>query len=859
MKNKNALITAALCAVLFIVFCLLVIPQPTPLKFSGAMQALQLWNAQRAYPGTTIDDRKYFDAFERQRFEKASEYQLTGSTDVWRQIGPHNIGGRTLAVAVNPTNTSTIYAGSASGGLWRSYSEGKGAQAWERMKTGFAVLAVSSIAIVPNDSNTMLIGTGEVYNQFSSIGGLSIRTTRGSYGIGILRTSNGGVSWEKTLDWNYGELRGVQAVKIHPAFNHMVWAATTEGIYKSVDTGKTWVNVSDIPMGTDLVFDVLDSGVVIAAHGNLGSVGGGIYRTLDGGKTWDQLTNGLPINFGGKIIFAQYAAAPQVIFASIGNGAGNGTWLCKTVNYGDTWTIVTITDYSSYQGWYSHCVGVDPGDSSKVICGGIDLWKSTNGGTSLIRKSDWSAWYFGTPLPGDPEGPPEYSHADHHAIVYDPLNYDKIYFANDGGVFCSMDGGETFEGRNGGYQTTQFYNGFSSSHLDSLLAIGGMQDNSTAIYKGSVAWTRVIGGDGCMTAMSPTSKDTMYGTYQYLTLLRSENGGVSFNYIPVPTSNFTNFIGPYALAESHPKILYAGRDVIFKSTNGGTNWNETNDGRPLNGNPALAIAIAPTSPDTAYVTTTPIFDAAEMFRTVDGGISWTNISGSLPDRYLVDIAVHPKNSAVVYVTASGFGTPHLFKTTNAGATWSNAGEGLPDVPTSAIIVSPFNSNHLYLGNDLGVYLSIDGGSTWTTFSDGFVDATLVMDLSISRTNKAIRAVTHGNGIYERKLFDGTTSVGSDRMVASEFRLEQNYPNPFNPATTIQFTMPQNSLSMGRMVGVIVEVFDVMGKKVSTLVDEQKSPGTYTVQWNASKYANGTYFVKLQSGGMVQVMKMVLLK
>ncbi len=852
MNNTKSILFASGCSVAFILYCLLVLPQPKPLKFSGAMQALQFWNAQRAYPKKEIDDRQFYSAFVRQQFEKSSERQLTGLADQWRQIGPHNIGGRTLAVAINPQNTKTIYAGSASGGLWRSFTEGKGAIAWHYMKTGFPALAVSSIAIAPNDSNIILIGTGEVYNQYSSIGGVSIRTTRGSYGIGILRTTNGGASWTKSLDWSYGQLRGVQAVKIHPNFAGRVWAATTEGIFKSVDTGKTWINVSDVPMGTDLLFDMLDSNVVIAAHGNLGSVGSGIYRTLDGGKTWDQLTQGLPVIFGGKILFAQYKAAPNVIFASIGNGAVSGTWLCKSTNFGDTWTTVSTFDYSSYQGWYSHIVGIDPGDSSKIICGGIDLFKSTNGGVTVTKKSDWAAWYFGTPLPGEPEGPTNYSHADHHAIIYDPNNNNKIYFGNDGGVFCSTDGGEKFEGRNGGYQTTQFYNGFSSAWLDSNLAMGGLQDNATAIYEGTVAWRRVIGGDGCMTAMSPTSKDTMYGSSQSLNVLRSTNRGISFGGMSIPSGSITNFVGPYNLSESNPKVLYAGRDKIYKTTNGGTNWTTTNANAALDGNPVLTIAIARTHSDTVYASTTPVSSRGRMFRTTNGGTAWTNITGTLPDRYLIDIAVDPKNSAVVYVTASGFGTSHLFKSTNAGTSWSDFGIGLPDVPTSAVAIDPFNTNNIYVGNDLGVYISTNGGVSWTSFSDGLYDATLIMDLSISRKNKAIRAVTHGSGVFERKLFDGTTSVNAERLIVKEFFLEQNFPNPFNPVTTIRYHLSADRFTT-------LKVYDAVGREVATLVNELKEAGAYTAQFDGGKLPSGIYFARLSCSGKSQMRKLVLMK
>ncbi len=842
---------AATVTISFLIFCLLIIPQQKPLRFSGAMQALQLWTAQRAYPGTQVNDTQYAAEFSRLRSDLRSDRPLTTESGAWRAIGPHNIGGRTLAVAVNPQRTGTIYAGSASGGLWRSFTAGKGVLAWERMVIGHPVLSVSSIAIAPNDSNLMIIGTGEVYNQTASIGGLSVRTTRGSYGIGILRTSDGGKSWQKTLDWSNAQQRGVQAVKLHPLHPHIVWAATTEGIYRSDDSGKSWTNVHPVAMGTDLVLDPDDTNSVVAAHGNLATTGAGVYRTTNGGTTWTK-ANGIPVSFGGKIQFAQYASSPNILYASVGNGAVSGTWLCRSVDFGANWAVISTEDYSTYQGWYSHGVAVDPADSSLLLCVGIDVWKSTNGGATLTKKSDWAAWYFGVPPAGGPEGPPEYSHADHHALVYDPKDNSVIYFGNDGGVFCSTDGGETFEGRNGGYQTTQFYNGFSSSRIDSLLAMGGLQDNATAIYEGGLAWRRVIGGDGCMTAMSPTNKDTMYAEYQNLSMLRSTNRGINWSNIGVPTSTITSFVGPYALAESRPRTLYAGRDKIYKSTVGGGSWSATNGGQTLDGNPALALAIAPTHPDTVYVTTAPVSSRGKMFRTTNGGTTWTNITGTLPDRYLIDIAIHPRNSALLYVTASGFGTSHLFRSTDAGGSWTDVGTGLPDVPTSAVAIDPFATEHLYVGNDLGVFLSTNGGGTWEPFMEGLAESALIMDLSVSYPNKAIRAVTHGNGVFERPLYNKLLSVPNTESIAREFALEQNYPNPFNPSTTIRFSLSERG-------HVSLEIIDISGKKVATLVQGIKAAGQHSVTWNAERSAGGTYFAVMTAGGSRLVRKMILVK
>jgi len=726
-------------------------PDQTKLKTSGAMESLNWWNAQRAYPNKSIPETGYLEAFNYAKYNMNSTYNKSGFSGSWNAIGPHNIGGRTLAIALNPQNPSTIYAGAASGGLWRSYTSGKGADAWDHVHTGFPVLGVGAIAITPNDSNTIYIGTGEVYNYYNTQGGVTVRITRGSYGIGILKTNDGGISWTKSLDWTYNQERAVHVIRINPLNPNTIWAGTTEGTFKSTNAGQTWTQMHSIIMVSDLVINPVDTNIVFVACGNLNSAGHGIYRTMDSGGSWTKLTNGLPSTFGGKALFSIYQSSPNILYASIGNGywSGAGTWLCKTENNGDFWTIVSTQDYSTFQGWFAHDVTVHPADSNIVVTMGVDIWKSNNGGSTLTRKSNWSAWYFGQTIPGAPEGPPDYSHADHHDVVRHPTNPDTIYFANDGGIFRSLDGGETFEGCNGGYQTTQFYPGFTSSPQDSFHAIGGMQDNATAIYNGTVAWIRVIGGDGSWTAINPINDDIMYGSSQGLNMYRSDNRGNSWNSIDPSTPGNVGFIAPYALGgPSEPDIIYAGGSYILKSTNRGNSWTTINGGVELDGNPALSIAVSQNNSNIVYATTAPIFSPASIFYTSNGGSSWINVTDTLPNRYPMDIAIDPNNDAKVYVVFSGFGTSHAFKSSNSGADWQNIGTGLPDVPTTSIIVDPQYPDQIYVGNDLGIFVSTDAGNSWSTFQEGFADAVMAMDLTISPTNRMLRVATHGHGVYE---------------------------------------------------------------------------------------------------------------
>jgi photosystem II stability/assembly factor-like uncharacterized protein len=755
MKSSNllTLFTALTCLVIsFTIFRF-----NTAVHTSGAWQSLQFWSQQRAFPGNEIPADKYFSEYEKVSASLGKTNFV--NTESWESIGPHNIGGRTLALALNPQNTNTIFAGSASGGLWRSYTDGMGAQAWEIVPTGYPVLGVSAIAIPENDSNTIYIGSGEVYNYQNSFGGVTIRETRGSYGIGILKSTDYGLTWEKSLDWSREQQRGVEVIRVNPLNPNTLWAGTTEGTYKSVDAGATWQLSNPTVMVTDLIINPSDTTMVWIACGNSGSAGKGIYRTTDNGSNWTQLTNGVTTGFNGKILLEIYKANPSTLWASVGMGSatGAGTRLLKTTDYGNNWTTISSLDYATYQGWYSHFVGINQNDPSKMIVGGIDLYKSTNGGTSFTQKSYWYLWYLGQAIPpGEPEGPPDYSHADHHCIVYDPANPDIIYFGNDGGVFRTTDGGETFSGCNGGYQTSQFYNYFSSSYQDSLTAIGGLQDNATAIYWGTDYWRREIGGDGTSTGIDPANDNIMYGTYQYMSLQKSTDQGHNWNSIAPPGSN-TGFVAPIVISPINPSILYAGTDLVYKSTNKGGTWNGTGSGT-FNGDPLLALAVADNDQNFVYASTAPVNHPANIYRTTNGGTNWTNITQSLPNRYPMDIDVNPDDPNTAYIVFSGFGTSHLFKTTDGGNSWIDKGTGLPDVPTSAVLIDPDYTDRIYVGDDLGVFVSLDGGDSWQSFSDGLVDAVIVMDLSVSPVNRKLRCVTHGSGIFERPLISGSVPV-----------------------------------------------------------------------------------------------------
>lgn len=801
-------------------------------SLSGTGKALNHWYESRVYPGGNLRSNTFLNEFSRVRATTMkSSVQFPGQ---WEALGPKNFGGRTLCLAFNPQNPETIYAGTASGGLWRSYSEGLGAEAWHEVATGFPVIGVGAVAINPVDSNEIYIGTGEVYNYQNTGTGFAVRTTRGTYGIGILKSVDGGQTWSSSLTWQLDDLTGVQGIAINPQNPSTVIAATSEGLYRSFDSGNSWSNVLTNPMCVQISYMPGDTSVLLASVGNSGTSGTGIYRSSDGGTTWSNSSAGMPSGLTGKIHFDIAYASPNIVIASVADQlAGKG--LYRSVDSGNNWTQVNNEDFQKYQGWYSHDVAVDPFGPSNVICAGIDVWKSTDGGTTLTQRSLWYNWDFNAVTPGGSEGPPDYVHADVHAIEYYPQVPGVIYFATDGGVFRSLDNGDTFEGVNGGLQNQQFYANFSNSATDSVFGLGGMQDNATAVYEGNAGWRRVIGGDGLSTAINPLNDQIVFGSSQYLNLRKSTNKAQTFSSAAVPgSSGNTCFAGPYEMSKSDPDILYAGRTQVFRSTDSGNNWNVTNSGNALDGNPVLSLDISSYDPDKVYAATAPVnTPATGLFKTTNGGSSWIDISGTLPDRYIMDVVASPSFDDSVFVVVSGFGTPHLYLSTDGGATWQPHGTGLPDVPSNTLFIDPLNTNVMYFGNDIGVYASIDAGLTWVPFDDGLTDATFVMHISHSPSNRKLRIATHGNGVWQRDMLP-VTITGIEDLVAG--RSLTVYPNP--STGIVKVSLPLSAK------GGVLELYSVAGKR-REIIDV--SGGEQTL--DLSHLPSGSYILKMEAGGV----------
>lgn len=801
-----------------------------------ALEGLRFLSEGRAYPNHDIPEDAYGKAYD---FYKANFLNNTNkimtTSGSWQSIGPVNGGGRTIGITIDPNDTSKVWLGSASGGLWKSTTGGIGANAWTYVPTGFPVLGVSSIAINPANSNIMYIGTGETYDYGTSVNGLVQRTTRGSNGIGILKSIDGGVTWTQSLNWTYQQERGIWDIVINPKKPSTVYAATTEGVYKSMDSGGTWTKVLAKKMVMDLEIDRVDTNIIYAGVGNLTSINKGLYKTSDSGNNWAILTNGLPANTqGGRISIATYKRNPHIVMCMVADSFST-VGVYRSTNQGATWTNVNTpgTEIVSYQGWYAHCLMIAANDSSHVFAGGVQLFESFSSGSNMsaIGSNVWS---------------------DLHGIISNPDDANKIYVITDIGLFRSDDLGLNFYSCMDGYNVAQMYIG-SVSSTDSTIALAGLQDHNTHRYNGTLYWDPVVGGDGSFNAIDPTDDYIQYASYQYLNIAMSYDQGNSFNTIyssPASPSggNPTAFIAPYILCPSNDQILYGGAENLIKTTDQGFTWNPVGPSPLDNNNKIITIAASATNSDSLYYATAPEISAGHVYRSVDGGNTVTDITGSLPNRYPRDITVNPINSRELYIVFSGFGAGHIFKSVNAGTTWTDISTTLPDLPFHCLAIDPLHTDTIFAGCDYGIFISPDKGVNWFAYNAGLPEAVMVFDLEYSPSDRNMVAFTFGHGAYKIGMNNLTVGINS----IAENVYETIFPNPVKDILNIE-------IAASIMSKTEITIYDLSGKIVLEKEMGNLKPGKNKFQLDTSQLIEGVYLVKTAMGEKNVVKKIMVEK
>ncbi|HVT15477.1 MAG TPA: hypothetical protein VHQ90_04745 [Thermoanaerobaculia bacterium] len=722
--------------------------------------------------------------------------------DRWTWLGPGNIGGRTRALVVDPAVPRILYAAGVSGGVFKSVDRGA---TWTVLTDSLPNLAVSSLAMDPTNRHVIYAGTGEGYGTFDSVRGL-----------GIFRTTDGGASWTLLPATAVADFYYVNKIAISKQNSLRIYAATGTGVWRTSDGGASWTRILD-PRLDGGCFDLALRGdqppddILFASCGTGGLYGqntgpaadGTVFRSLraqlDGpGGAFQPV---LHEEHMGLTSLAIAPSAPNVIYAVAANNSSNGGYwqglhaVFRSLQGGapGTWKprvrnddanrlntllltiLLPVCDLdkqgTSGLGFYANTIAVDPLDPRRVWVGGVDLFRSDDGGRNWGIASYW--WGHGVDGTAQGSYVPGFAHADQHVIVFDP-RYDGVinrtlYVGGDGGVYKTLDArapvargadatcsaaatGMAWKPLNHGYGVTQIYHG--TPYADGTGYVAGTQDNGFLLGRdaaGPDGWQMIAGNDVFRAVVSPDDTNVLYEIDSY-GFKRSMDGGASFVKVDQKI-DFSLFAAPLILDPNDSSRLWIGGSALWRSDDRAATWKQAS--APYK-DLATALAVAPGNSDVLLAGT----NAGQVLSTstARSASSGTVLSTSLPrSGYVSSIAFDPERPDVVYAAYSSFGGTHVWKSQDGGHTWAGIdGSGqaaIPDVPVHTVIVDPHHGSTLYAGSDLGVFVSLDGGDHWAVEANGFPNVvTSTLALATNAKGQAeLFAFTYGRGVFKVTL------------------------------------------------------------------------------------------------------------
>ena len=685
-----------------------------------------------------------------------------------RNIGPANMGGRIDDFAVVEDSPHIIYAGTASGGVWKTVNNGV---TWEPIFDSQETSTIGDIAVAPSNTDIVWVGTGEPNNRQSS-----------SWGNGVYKSTDGGKTWK---NMGLGDTHHIGRVVIHPtnpdivyvaALGHL-WGPNKErGLYKTSDGGKTWTNTKFIDENTGFVDVAMDpenpDTLYAAAYQRRrrgwgfdgGGPGSGLFKTTDGGETWVRLTSGLPGGITGRIGLDIYRKNPNIVYAVVEHKQGG---IYRSEDKGFTWRRMSRTNPRPM--YYSQ-IRIDPNNDQRIWVLGARMHMSEDGGKKFNTN-------YVTRI-----------HGDHHAMWINPKNSDHMIVGSDGGIHFSYDRGRTWDFVNS-LPLGQFYEiGFDMK--DPYTVYGGLQDNgswggpSETYYVQGITndeWFRIGGGDGFYTQVDPTDPDTIYAESQNGYLFRLDlKTGESKNIRPEPEnpeeSYRFNWNCPIHISPHDPKTIYYGGNKLFISHDRGNTWEATIDltkqedreKKPLMGilpdkgtlskhdgiayfGDITTIAESPVKPGLLYVGT----DDGNLQVSGDGGETWKNVTDKLPGvpefTYVTRVIASHFAEGAAFATLDGHRNddfkPYVFATTDYGESWKDISGNIPLGSTVNVIREHHaNPDLLFVGTERGAYFSVNRGKKWIMIKGNF-PMVPVDDIAIHPRENDLILGTHGRSIW----------------------------------------------------------------------------------------------------------------
>jgi photosystem II stability/assembly factor-like uncharacterized protein len=796
------------------------------LHADSAREASEFWLGQRVPAGSDVRLTERYEAAGK-RAESMRVYSLaagrsvetparTGSLEPrgapvplgsWTPLGPGNLGGRTRALIVNPKNPSLIYAAAETGGIWKSTDAGA---TWNAVADLTPNIYANTMVMDPANQDILYVGTGA-----------DLSDKRGG---GVLRTTDAGVTWTVLPGTTTPDFWFINKMAVTPAGN--LYAATPTGVFQSLDKGMTWnpsvtsPNCEDIAVRTDQPTDYLfatctpdPKSTQRAILRNQDAAGAGKWVNVFTAPNMARTSLAIAPSSPSTMYAMAWSTDPQPkdrtgligVFQSLSSG-DSGSWTIQTSNQDSNLLNSAILSYHdgvfgpvcsgpdtaadfSGQGWSNNVLAVDPVDPTRLWAGGIDLYRSDDSGRNWGLASYWER-----------AGNPEYTHADQHAFVFHP-GYDgganqTLFVSNDGGIYrtdnarapvatsaraaCAGSKGQvTWTSLNHKYVAFQFYHGLPFP--GDAAYFGGSQDNGVQAGQdktGIDGWVQVDGGDGGWVAIDPKDPNNIYFEYTNKSTSRSTDGGRTkldaTNGITEPKDSFL-FIKQFVMDPSNSKRLYLGGKQLWKTEDGAQNWSPVS--APIGEARVTAIAVAPSDPNTVYFGSVSgsVYASSSALK-ADGSTAWTK-STPRDGANLQSLTVDPGNPQLVYATYTSFkqspDTSHIYRTADGGSTWQGidgvGNDGIPDIPVSSLLVDPLNRSNLYAGTDLGVFVSMDAGATWSRDANNFANtavSSMTLDRSTGVTN--LFAFTYGRGAWRVTLPNSGTACTyavSDSTVA----------------------------------------------------------------------------------------------
>ena len=696
-----------------------------------------------------------------------------------RNIGSATMSGRIAAVAgnVNPDGTVTLYVGTASGGVWRSFD---GGTTFKPVFDREPVQSIGAVSVDPSHPNVVWVGTGEAWTRNSV-----------SIGDGIYKSTDHGDTWTRM---GLFDAERIAKIIIHPLNGDIVYACVPgklwsdsdeRGLYKTTDGGKSWLAIlkgSNLSTGcSSIAMDPQDPERIFAALWDFrrkgwtfrsggespdAKSGSALLVTEDGGRSWRSLdpttASGLPAKPWGRSAVAIAPSDPQRVYVVI---EANRSGLFVSNDGGKSFEERDRSQAMVWRPFYFSNLVVDPRTPDRIFKPNYALIVSTDGGRSFSATS-------------------EGSHGDWHDLWINPRNTQHLVGGDDGGLWISVDGGNRWW-KSDNLPVSQFYH-VSVDDADPYRVYGGLQDNAVWIgdsaYPGGISnsrWEAFFGCDGFWAFADPIDYDYLYGecqggfigrvnrrTHEMRDIQPKAGAGEKLRF---------NWNTPMHLSPNEKGTLYIGAQYLFRSRDQGQSWARispdltTNDAQKQKQEESGGVTVDNSAAE-MHTTLYTISESPKDGRVIwvgtddgnvqltrDGGTTWTNVTGNLrgvdAGSWVSWVEASRFDAATAYVTVDrhtfGDMQPYVFRTTDFGATWVRIAGPAQGLRGYAHVVKEdsVNPDLLFVGTEFGLWISIDHGSDWAQFKPGNFPAVAVRDIALQVRDADLVLATHGRGIW----------------------------------------------------------------------------------------------------------------